>query len=141
MRYKTRNLFAVLAIIVLTLQPIVYAQRNSPRPYPPKIDPEDIPEIMRRLQLYFIGRTVTASINAVLLIYLLYTYYAMYRKTQSAFTLGLVIMVVALLLFSLSSTPIVHWLLGDRALLGALNIVPDLFTTIAAITLIYLSRQ
>ena len=132
-------LASILPCILIVVN--VNAQQDLFPRRPPDINPEDIPEIRKRLDAYFLGRTVTSVINSLLLSYLLYIYIGIYRKIRSHFTLCLVIMAVALLLFSLSSTPLIQWALGDWKLFGVFNFFPDVFTTLAAIVLIYLSRQ
>ena len=93
------------------------------------------------LQL-LVAKTVLSSLNTVLLTILLVTYIGIYRKTRSDFSVGLVIFTVALLLYSFTSNPLIHGLVGFRVSgLGPFTMLPDLFTCIASAILLYLSRQ
>ena len=137
-----RTTFLAIMLIGLTLSFSVHAQLFDDR-FPgsrPDIKPEDLPRIRELMGKYFLGKTVISSINAVLLLYLSLVYYKIYRATKSQFSLGLMIMSVAFFLFVVSSSPLMHWLIGGK-LLGVFNFVGDLFTTLAAGVLIYLSRQ
>ena len=67
-------------------------------------------------------------------------YIDIYRKTQSEFTVGLMIFSIVLLLNALASNPLVTWAFGYRAFgLGPFAMLPDLFTFGALIVLLYLS--
>lgn len=135
----------LLALIFVNLSSVTAVSAQLPRrpfPRPPfDIDPEDIPKIQRLLATYFIGKTVTSLVNSVLLLYLLLVYFGIYRSTKSQFSLGLMVMSVALITFTVSSSPLIHWAFNRRILFGVFNFIPDLFTTVAAVVLIYLSRQ
>lgn len=145
MRRKTGVKIAFLAIVLvgLTMVSLVWAQPGESWPWRerPDIKAEDLPRIQRLLSNYFIGKTITSTLNAILLLYLIYVYYSIYRSTRSSFSLGLIIMSVALFLFAMSNNPLLHWSIGERQLFGAFNLLPDVFTTVAAAVLIYLSRQ
>ncbi len=89
-----------------------------------------------------IVKTVISSVNTVLLTIVLVIYVEVYYKTESKFSLGLVIFTIALLLYALTSNPIIHGFAGFRGSgLGPFTILPDLFTCIASAILLYLSRQ
>ncbi len=135
----------LLALIFVNLSSVTVVSAQLPRrpfPRPPfDIDPEDIPRIQRLLVTYFIGKTVTSLVNSVLLLYLLLVYFGIYRSTRSQFSLGLMVMSVALITFTVSSSPLIQWALNRRILFAVFNFIPDVFTTVAAVVLIYLSRQ
>ena len=81
-----------------------------------------------------------STINVVLLVFLLATYVDIYRRKKSEFTVALMIFSVVLLLYALSSNPIIHLAFGFRAFgLGPFAILPDLFTCLAVSILVYLS--
>ena len=128
------TMFAQLSLIA-TVQPAscVAIVHELPREPPP----------WRDLVLYLWGaKTVLASVNAALLTYLLVVYIGIYRKTGSEFSLGLVIFSIALLLYALTSNPLLHGIAGFRGSgLGPFTMLPDLFTCIASAILLYLSRQ
>jgi len=100
---------------------------------PPYAVPGDI-------EFFYIAQTVVSTINVTLLIFLLFTYIDIYRKTRSTFTVGLIIFSAVFLLNALASNPLVIWVFGFRAFgLGPFALLPDLFTCIALIVLLYLS--
>lgn len=82
------------------------------------------------------------QMNFVLLLGLLAIYVDIYRKTGSEFTLGLIIFCVAFLLYAVTSNPWVHQLLGYRGSgLGPFAMLPDTFTLVASVVLLYLSQK
>jgi len=75
-----------------------------------------------------------------LLIFLLITYISIYKKTQSEFTVGLIIFSMVLLLYALVSNPIIQVAFGFRAVgLGPFAMLPDLLSLIALSVLLYLT--
>ncbi|MCW4013086.1 MAG: hypothetical protein NWF07_08855 [Candidatus Bathyarchaeota archaeon] len=93
------------------------------------------------LAIYYTAKAVLASMNAFLLIVLSSIYWKVYRDTGLEFSLGLVIFSVALLMYSLVSNPLLVSVAGYRASgLGPFAMLPDLFTCIASLTLLYISR-
>jgi len=136
---KIGLMLAVLAAIALlsafwatTYEP--RAPQWEPRPWP------QFDRIRGDIELFCIAKTVITTINATLLIFLLITYIDIYRKTQSEFTVGLVIFSMVLLLYALVSNPIVHWIFGFYAFgLGPFAMLPDLFTCAALAVLLYLA--
>jgi len=105
----------------------------EPRERPPYNIPGDI-------EFFYIAKTVVSTINITLLIFLLLVYASIYRKTRSEFTIGLIIFSATLLLYALASNPIVIWTFGFRLFgLGPFALLPDLFTFVALVVLLYLS--
>jgi hypothetical protein len=89
-----------------------------------------------------LAKTALAITNSILLTILLINYVRIYKTTRSQFSLGLIIFSVALLLYSLTSNPLIHTLAGFRLSgLGPFTLLPDLFTCIASAILLYLSQQ
>lgn len=96
------------------------------------------------LPLLVIMKTVLSSVNSILLTILFIIYFDIYRKTKAEFSLGLIIFTMALLIYSVTSNPLIHGFAGFRlsgAGLGPFTMLPDLFTCIASAILLYLSRQ
>jgi len=92
------------------------------------------------IELYYTAKTVVSTINVTLLIFLLITYISIYKKTKSEFTIGLIIFSAVLLLYALTSNPLMHWAFGFGAFgLGPFAMLPDLFACIALAILLYLS--
>jgi len=86
------------------------------------------------------AETVVSSVNVTLSMFLLLIYVSIYQKTQSEFTIGLIIFSAVFLLNALASNPLVirafgFWPLG----LGPFALLPDLFTLGALAVLLYLS--
>ena len=136
----------VLMLIVLTAVALLStfwalsfeprAPQWEPRPFPP------FNRIRGDIELFYTIKTVVSSINVTLLIFLLVTYISMYKKTQSEFTIGLMIFSIILLLYALVSNPLVHWVFGFRAFgLGPFAMLPDLFSCVASAMLLYLTMK
>ena len=105
---------------------------SGPRPQPPP-NPAD-------LELYYIGRTVLSTINIALLVFLIATYAALYSKTRSQFTIGLLIFASVFLVKDVLSSPFV--ISGFRfqlAGLGPFALIEPLLELVALLTLLYLS--
>jgi hypothetical protein len=121
-------LLAFLGINYLQPPARPFAHRPA---YPPS--PGDI-------ELYYTVKAVLTTINAALLIFLFSTYLGMYRKIKSDFTIGLMVFSIVLLLYALSSNPLLQWMFGFRAFgLGPFAMLPDLFTCVALGVLLYLT--
>lgn len=94
------------------------------------------------LEIYYTAKTAISTVNSVLLLWLMFIYVGIYRETESEFTLGLIIFCLALLLYAITSNPWVHRLLGYMGFgLGPFAMLPDLFTLVASVVLLYLSRK
>ena len=92
------------------------------------------------IELFYTMKTVVSTVNVTLVIILLLTYIDIYRRIKSNFTVGLIIFSMILLLYTLTSNPIMQWLFGFSAFgLGPFVMLPDLFTCIALSILLYLS--
>lgn len=97
-------------------------------------------EISGDIEFYYIAKTVVSTINITMLIFLLILYADIYRKTRSEFTIGLIIFSTTLLLYALTSNPIIIWAFGFRLFgLGPFALLPDLFALAALTVLLYLS--
>ena len=131
---KNMKFWLILAVVIIVVVlAIVWATLFTPPP--PPASPPDFP-------IFFTLKTVITSVNATLLIILFLIYADIYRKTQSKFTLGLLIFTLALLLQVLSSHPLLHQLFGYRgAGLGPFLMLPDFFTLIASVMLLYLAYK
>ncbi len=93
-------------------------------------------------EIYYTTKAVLSSINAVLLFGLLITYLQIYREIKSEFSLGLIIFSSALLLYAVTSNPLLHGSFGYAGYgLGPFAMLPDLFTIVASIILLYISME
>jgi hypothetical protein len=133
-------ILGILSISLVTILPALY--RSSDRNFfeggiPPERPPWDV-----LFPYLFIAKIVLSSANIILLAIVLMIYMGIYHKTKSQFSLGLVIFAIALLLYAISSNPIMQGFGGFRVSgLGPFTMLPDLFTCIASAILLYLSRQ
>jgi hypothetical protein len=94
------------------------------------------------IELYYKIQTVLSSINAILLVFLLAEYLDMYLKLKSEFTLGLIVFSLTLLLYALTSNPLLQWVFGYQAFgLGPFAMIPELFTTLSLGILLYLTLK
>lgn len=125
----------VVAIIAVFVASSTFWLRSPWEHHPPP--PREIPG---DIEFYYIAETVVSTINVTLSIFLLLTYAAIYRKTRSEFTIGLIIFSTVFLLNSLASNPVVVWVFGFQSFgLGPFALLPDLFTFSALAVLLYLS--
>jgi len=86
--------------------------------------------------------TIVICLNLFFIIGLLFLYLDSFRKTRSNFMLGLIMFLCVLFAQSLFSLPPVQMILGQFVFdLGLINIIPNLFETIALIILFYLSNE
>lgn len=92
------------------------------------------------LEWYYTAKTFFSGLNVVILVALLAIYVNIYVKMRTEFTIGLMIFTIILLLYALTSNPILHMMWGFHGYgLGPFAMFPDLFTTIALTILLYLS--
>ena len=92
------------------------------------------------IELFYTIQTVVSSVNVALVTILLFTYIDIYRRTKASFTIGLMIFSTVLLLYTITSNPILQWPFGFRAFgLGPFAMLPDIFTCIALSVLLYLT--
>ncbi len=139
----------VIGIILLALVMVQFTAVNVygdtvfvPRPRIPDFSPEELQELQNRIEAYIMGKTVVSAVNSILMAYIMWFYYMMYRENGSKFSLGLIALSAALLVYSISSNPwLAHSLsLNGNGFAGVFNFIPDLFTTAAAVIMIYLTR-
>jgi hypothetical protein len=143
-------IFAILLVVAVLSD--FLATQNAPAPPTSIFEPRQLPfdrfnfdryySVMGDIELFYKVKTVLSTINATLLVFLLATYIDIYKKLQSEFTIGLIIFSLILLLYALSSNPLLQWLFGFRAFgLGPFAMLPDLFTTLALAVLLYLTMK
>ena len=98
-----------LGIMILTLMLIqlgtvhVYAQDwDFPRPRVHDLTPEELEVLEGKIQNYVIGKTAISVINTLMMSYILWFYYVMYKENGSKFSLALIALSAALMIFSAS---------------------------------------
>lgn len=81
------------------------------------------------------------TFNAIVLLALLWNYVTIYRELPNRFTLSLLVFTVALLLYAVSSSPLLALWMGfsHAATLGPFLFLPDAFAGIAVVVLLYQS--
>ena len=115
----------------------------DPRPLPfNRINVDNYYSYFGDIELFYKIQTILSSINATLLVFLLGTYLDMYRKLKSEFTVGLILFSVTLLMYALTSNPLLQWVFGYQAFgLGPFAMLPEMFTTIALAVMLYLTLK
>jgi hypothetical protein len=94
------------------------------------------------MEAFYIAKTVISILNTALIIALLYIYAKIYRNIKSKFTAGLILTMFVLLLYAISSNPLLQILFGFRAFgMGPFAMIPDMFATVALVILLYLSLE
>jgi hypothetical protein len=130
----------VIAIVIIAILTTLWATSRefAPSPFGPR--PRPPTNIRGDIQLYYTLETVVSVVNVTLSIILLLMYISIYRKTQSQFTIGLIIFSVVLLLHAFVSIPLLHQAFGFYEFgLGPFAMLPDLFTCLALAVLLYLT--
>jgi hypothetical protein len=125
---------AVVGIAVILSGIITFSVGLSNLGFPTHGPPIGV-ETMVRIKLF------VTTLNTVVLLALLWNYVTVYRDIPNQFTLGLLLFSVALLLYSVTSNPLLPLILGFQhgTTLGPFVFLPDIFASIAVIILLYQS--
>lgn len=103
------------------------------------------PRLDGRPQLAFAlsVKLFVSTFNVAVLVALAATYVSVYRDIPNRFTLSLILFSVALLLYALTSNPVVQVFAGVRPTpqLGVFTFLPDLFAGVAVVALLYQSHR
>lgn len=139
---KIALIFTVLVLVAILADLIANQHSLSQTPI---FEPHRVPTnriSIGDLELFYKVKTMLSTINATLLVLLLGTYIDIYRKLKSEFTLGLILFSLILLLYAVSSNPLLQQFLGYWGIgLGPFAMLPDLFTTFALVVLLYLTMK
>ena len=140
----------VLLVLLAAATSQLVAAQPEPKPrFPPDIkprfnetDPDVLREFERRIEMFVTGRIIVSSINILLYGYLTYFYIRLYLENESKFSLGLTALSIALLIYSIASNPYTLQLTWrrDPLWMGVFNFIPDVFATVAAVIMVYLSK-
>jgi hypothetical protein len=106
--------------------------------------PGRAPPLPPREEMMFLTslKTMTSFVNLVISLPLLITYVKLYRELHSRFTLGLIVVILVLFFYAITSNPLLHNFFGYYPLgLGPFTILPDAFATVALLVLFYLSLE
>ena len=122
-----------VAIIGLVLASLILASPHTP--------PPPIPEPDRVLMDFFLKvKTMVSLVNIVFIIALISIYRGIYRQVKSQFTIGLIVVMLVLLMYALTSNPLIQILFGYQAQgLGPFAMIPDIFATFGLGLLLYIS--
>lgn len=119
----------VVAALVTLFAPTVVVPRGMGHGGGPPI-----PDTVVQAKLF------VSTYNVVALVFLAATYAALYRELPNRFTLSLLLFTGALLLYALTSSPLLSLFLGFRGSgLGPFTFLPDLFAAVAITALTYQS--
>lgn len=146
---KKRQALVLLVLLAAVAAHLVAAQAQPkprfPLDFKPRFnetDPEVLREFERRIEMFVTGRIIVSSINILLYGYLTYFYIRLYMENESKFSLGLTALSTALLIYSIAINPyILHFSWRrDPLWMGVFNFIPDVFATVAALIMVYLSK-
>jgi len=89
------------------------------------------------LAVYYTLKSILSTLNIVLLSILLVLYVSAYGQARSEFLVGLIIFDVAMLLYAITSNPLIYGGFGFHgAGLGPFAMLPDLFSLVAVSVLL-----
>lgn len=140
---KKRIAVAILVLLLVQFTvPQASAQRRPMRPPLRDFSPEQLELLEARIETYVRWKTLISALNIGLMLYIAVFYYQLYRENGSKFSLGLTALSLALLVYSVSSNPVLISYLrpSNGVWWGVFNFVPDVFTSVAAFIMVYLSR-
>ncbi|MBN2336377.1 hypothetical protein JXL21_12525 [Candidatus Bathyarchaeota archaeon] len=145
-KYRALLLLVILSAVATQLAATQAQHRpGDPPVFKPRFnetDPATLREFERRIEMFITGRVVVSSVNILLYGYLTYFYIRLYRENESKFSLGLTALSIALLIYSVSSNPVIllySWR-RDPIWMSVFNFIPDVFATLAALIMVYLSK-
>ncbi len=148
MKKNQKMTLIILSILLIGASGLIIGSQLPPpdledeggpgQPPPPQdrtIDPEEH-------RIFVTIKTGLAMVNLTMCGILIFTYIQIYRQVRSKFTLGLIALMVSLMIYVLTSNPIIHSIFGYNYFSqGIFTIIPDIFATIALGILIYLSQK
>ncbi|MBS7630907.1 hypothetical protein KEJ47_04945 [Candidatus Bathyarchaeota archaeon] len=137
-----RYLPILLAVFASLSDGLFIFRMVSGAPFSPVNQPLQPLPLRELFEIYLLAKMIITTVNLILLLLVFIIYIRIYNNTGSKFSLGLVFFTIALILYAVTSNPILHVLTGFRGVgLGPFTMLPDLFTLIASAILLYLSRQ
>ena len=142
MKKRTSLAIFAISIVLATILGIIlsgiFLANITSADFPFEIPAEFMPVIIVFVTL----KTVVSLVNMALLFLILAIYVDIYRKIKTRFTAGLLLMILVLLMQALTSNPLLQFRFGFPVIgFGPFSIIPDLFTTVALIVLLYLSFE
>ncbi len=128
-------LFAIIGTIAIVAVSVLFLLMAN------MVAPSRHGEEFMDLQFLFTISSLLSLSMFVLSIYLIFIYLKDYLELKSKFTLGILFMMIALMLFALTSMPLVHNLFGVFGKPGFFSIIPYIFATISLAILAWLSSK
>lgn len=106
------------------------------QPFPPHHPAAEFIRFLISVQLF------VTTFNLVLLLALTWAYVSLYRELPNKYSMSLVVLSLALLLYALTSNPLIPLLFGFPPVgnLGPFSFIPDVFVGLAIIVLFYQSQ-
>jgi hypothetical protein len=109
---------------------------------PPREFRDEIDRAKEYFDEFIIIKSAVTLINIVISLILIAMYVRIYREIKSDFTLGLIVVMSALLLYAITSNPLVQYIFTYRGFgMGPFILLPDIFATVALSVLLYLSLK
>ncbi len=94
------------------------------------------------LENVLVAKVFFTSFNIVILSALTYNYFEIYKEVPTSMARGLTIFSAALLLYALTSSPILHAAAGfENIRIGVFTYVPDMFVSAASTIILYESYK
>jgi hypothetical protein len=134
-KFKNSFLFSLGAsilttIIILAIVLLLGAMAGSPLHHP-----------RLAMMQFFEANIIVNSLASIILLFVMANYFAIYFKTKAKFSLGLIAMAIALMVHTLTANPIVMFSFGFKEPTGLFSLISSVFTLVAAIVLLYLSKE
>jgi hypothetical protein len=142
MKKRTVNALIITIIIIAALFGALVGNFYAPAP-PHRDHPPHVPEMEQDPSNYLtILKTTITMMNIAISLILILLYFKIYNEVRSEFTIGLIVVMFALLIYCVTSNPLLLSLFGYRSFgTGPFMIIPDMFSTIGLATLLYLSLK
>ena len=134
-----RRTIILLVGVMLVIGVVLGAVASTLRPGPVH---HEVRPIEPPSDLIVTAKVMISFVNIFLVLSLLVIYLDIYRTVRSRFTVGLIVTILALLVYGITSNPLIHTLLGySISGPGPFLFIPDIFTAVTAGVLIYLSLE
>jgi hypothetical protein len=102
----------------------------------------DLQKAREGFEIYLPLKAAITCVNIALSVILLAIYVSLYRQIKTEFTIGLIVVTFSLLVYAVTSNPLIHMLFGFRWFgMGPFIMIPDIFATLALAVLLYISLK
>ena len=141
---KKGTLVAVMFVVIVISGVVGAILGNTLRPPSPEhLQGPEIQRIARHdLTPLIVTKAAISTMNMTIALMLIGLYTRLYIQMRSDFTMGLIVLNGALLMYAITSNPVIQIILGFRGIgLGPFVLIPDAFATVAMCILLYLSLK